>query len=161
MRGKVTAVPSSRPRRSTTCAPRWSDHFGGRIGKGSGLERARSLRDRSMSRLLPFLIGLMLASLLGLGSVFHVSDEGSSTRRVATPGLVLSMASASEPTRDQRPVGVSPWLPHAHSECHGDHLIVPAKAIISQMKSEDAYSAIGQRISEGMTAAPTLRPPKL
>ena len=114
-----------------------------------------------MSRLLPLVIGLMLASLLALSSVFHVSDKGSRTHRVVTPGLVLAMSSVSAPARDNRPVGVTAQLPHAHSECHGDHLIVPAMGIISQMEPEDAYSTVGQRISEGVAAAITLRPPKL
>jgi len=114
-----------------------------------------------MSRLLPFVIGLLFASLLGLTSAFHLSSESSNISRFITPGLVLPMASVSKPPSDELPGDVAGRFPHAHSECHGDHMKVPAMAIISQMEPEEAYSTVGQRISEGVIAAPTLRPPKL
>ncbi|CAM4241692.1 MULTISPECIES: hypothetical protein [Sphingomonadaceae] len=114
-----------------------------------------------MSRLLPFVIGLLFASLLGLTSAFYLSDESSNMSRFGTPGLALSMASVSEPPSDEVPGDVAGRFPHAHSECHGDHMKVPAMAIISQMEPEEVYSTSGQRISEGVIVAPTLRPPKL
>ncbi len=115
-----------------------------------------------MSRLLPAILGLLLASLLGLSSAFHVSDESSNVSRVVMPGLVLSTASVSEPAKDEMPVSVSAWFPHAHSECHGDHVNMPAKATISQMEPEDDQSMAGhQQIRAGVTAAPALRPPNL
>jgi hypothetical protein len=114
-----------------------------------------------MSRLFPFVIGVLFASLLGLTSAFHVSPESGNMSLVAASSLALSMASVSKPASVELPGDATGRLPHAHIECHGDHLILPFKAIISQLKLEHAYSTLGRRISEGVTPAQTLRPPKL
>ena len=112
-----------------------------------------------MRRLLAFVLCVLLASSLGLGSVAH-ADEG-------VAGVEISAATAvatghHDGDRDEVPADGDKGYPHHHGACHGDHIGVPVTPRSVSHLTANASAALfpAQLAHAGLGSHPALRPPQ-
>ncbi len=110
-----------------------------------------------MRRLLAFVMCLLLASSLGLGSIAHASE----------PITCIDTSAAEtgdhvEGDGDQVPTDAGKDYSHHHGGCHGHHVGVPIGSDHAQHSSDRDVSPLGWNNDRttGATADPALRPPQ-
>ena len=114
-----------------------------------------------MTRIFLLVAGILLASLLGISSIAHASEERPRAVSIVAEQPTASVASSdSESSRGKLLSGDQSGLAHHHGETHGDHVNVRDETIAFQVAIEQGPPVSGcSRFGVGVTTAPGLRPP--
>jgi hypothetical protein len=114
-----------------------------------------------MYRLSTHLAGMMLALMLGLGSVSHAAETIACT---AAGESVAGEAPAGHRAgdADEVPGDAGKAYPHHHAGCHGHHLASPCAVPAAVARSPQPALPVSQStaVLVGAPAPPALHPPQ-
>lgn len=110
-----------------------------------------------MDRLIAFVVCILLASSLGLGSVAHANKTVTCVETSAAYSL-----DHADGDSDQVPADSEKGYPHHHGGCHGHHVGVPITSDPVQHTADRRVRPLpwDHDRTTGASADPALRPPQ-